>query len=85
MGAHWYESNGESTGEGSEWQHSLLLEVVLSRASRLASRERALVVTLSGMDAGVSRQVSAGRESLVTSCAYVFLFRCGWFGCVTGR
>lgn len=63
----------------------MLLEVVLSRASRLASRERALVVTLSGMDAGVSRQVSAGRESLVTSCAYVFLFRCGWFGCVTGR
>lgn len=52
---------------------SLLLQIILSRTSSLAARERALVVPFAGMDPSVSRKVPAGSEWALTYTARILL------------
>lgn len=53
-------------------RHSLLLEVILTRATRLAAWERAFVVALSRVYARVASKVATGCEGPLASPADVF-------------
>lgn len=52
----------------------LLLKIVLTRASGLATRERTLVVAFTGMDTGVPCKMATGSEGTIASWTDVLLF-----------
>jgi hypothetical protein len=59
--------NEQIVVSGGRWRHLLLLQVILTRAPGLATRERALVLLLAGVDPCVSLQMATGGEGLLTS------------------
>ena len=54
----------------------LLLEVILTRATGITPREWTLMIPLSCVNAGVSRQMPARRESLGTYVTQVLFLVC---------
>lgn len=71
MGVH-STRNGSAIAIHETRAYSLLLQIVLSGAARLAAREGALVVTLACVDPGVSSKVAAGSETAITGLTHMF-------------
>ena len=56
-------------------RYSLLLQIVLPRAARIAPRKGTLMVLLASVYPCMSGKVTAGSECAVTSSTYMFLLR----------
>jgi hypothetical protein len=59
-----------------EEEDELLLEVILTRTTGITARKRTLMIPLSRVDAGMSRQMPAGSESLGTDVTHMLFLVC---------
>lgn len=57
-------------------RHSLLLKIILSRATRLATRKGTCVFPLASMDLGMTSKMTAGGEAAAACVAAVFFLHC---------